>query len=462
MKKSSQPAIRIGNGAGFWGDSLDAPLRLVSRGKLDYLTLEYLAELTLSILAHQRRRDPTLGYVSDFPRVLESLIPQLRVQPGLRIVTNAGGLNPEACAHEIGRRLTRAGLFSTRIAWITGDDLLDRLPELQGKDETFQNFDDHTPLRSLNKTMVSANAYMGAFPIASALDQHAQIVITGRVADASLTLGPAIHEFRWGAEDWDHLAGGSVAGHLIECGAQVTGGMLTRWKSIEGYSEIGYPIAELISDGSCILTKPEGTGGRVNRESVTEQLLYEIGDPAHYLTPDVDVDFTGIEMEELQENRVRVYGAKGNPAPKTLKVSCAYDNGFMAQGELVVTGMDAVEKAKACGSMILGRLQMAGIILDRHHVEILGTGECLPGVKVPTSVLREVVLRVAVHDARKEAVERFCREISPLITSGPQGLAGYANSRPQARPVLSYWPTLVSRKQVQPQLQTMTAGELSA
>lgn len=309
---------------------------------------------------------------------------------------------------------------------------------------------------------MSANAYLGAKPICEALDLGARIVITGRVADASLTVGPAMHAFRWGWEDWDKLAAASVAGHLIECGAQVTGGLLTRWRMVPDYARIGYPIAVLSAAGECLITKPAGSGGVVNRETVTEQLLYEIGDPACYHTPDATLDFSETGVEDLGGNRVRITGTRAVRPPATLKVSCAYENGFAARGDLAVCGWDAVEKARAAGEMILERAGLSGRAPERKLVEVLGTGATLPGAEIQAAGLKEVLLRVSVWDPDKRAVERFCREIAPVITSGPPGISGYAGSRPRPRPVLAYWPTTVDRGRLRPVVHVCCAGELAA
>jgi len=436
--------LRIGNGAGFLGDNIDAPRRLAEAGRLDYLTLEYLAELTLSILARLREKDPQAGYAADFLDVLTSLCPVLGSQPKLRIVTNAGGMNPAACAQAAGRILADAGLGELRIGIVSGDDLLARLPELQVAGCRLENLDTGQALSELGQSVVSANAYLGARPIAEALAGGARLVITGRVADASLTVGPAIHEFGWAWNDWDRLAGASVAGHLIECGAQITGGLYRHWQDID-LANVGYPIAELNDDATSILMKPEGTGGVVNHETVCEQLVYEIGDPRHYLTPDVDVNFTAVEVAEVGRDRVRVWGARGNPAPDNYKVSLAYRAGFTASGQLLVYGDDCVDKARACAEMILARVRAAGFELGAAHVECLGAGDGVPGLHTPPSDLREVMLRLTASDSRREAVERFTKEFAPLITAGPAGLAGYAAGRPTIRPVFAYWPTLVPR-----------------
>lgn len=470
-------SVRIGNGAGFWGDNLDAPIRLAEAGELDFLTLEYLAELTLSMLAHQRRRDPSAGYVPDFPATIIRLAPILKAQPKLRIVTNAGGLNPEACARETARHLAAAGLGDVKIAWVTGDDLLPRMEELRKAGEAFRHFDGGD--RAVPAEFISANAYLGAKPICGALDQGARIVITGRVADASLTVGPAMHSFGWGWDDWGKLAAATLAGHLIECGAQVTGGLRTRWRSVKDYARIGYPIAVLSRNGECLITKPAGTGGVVDRETVVEQLLYEIGDPARYHTPDVTLDLSEAEVEDLGRDVVRVSGAKGVPPPATLKVSCAYPRGYAARGDLVICGSDAAEKGRACGELILERVRLSGNPLARSEIELLGTEVALPGGFSPEGPFsaesapakavgaaggmppREVVLRVSAWDPEKAPLERFCREFSPLITSGPPGITGYAGFRPKPRQVLSYWPTTVDRTRVPARVDLKPASALA-
>ncbi len=450
--------LRIGNGAGFLGDWIDAPRRLVESSRLDYLTLEYLAELSLSILARVREKDPTRGYAADFLDVLASLMPAIHAQPQLRIVTNAGGMNPMACAAAVGKILAGAGLGDTAIGVVSGDDLLGRLDELRQARHAFAHFDSGEPLASLGKPIVSANAYLGARPIVEALAGGARIVITGRVADASLTVGPAMHEFGWRWDDWPRLAQASVAGHLIECGAQVTGGYSNTWRDLD-LANVGYPIAELEADGGVTITKADGSGGVVNRRTVCEQLVYEIGDPRHYLTPDVDVDFTTVDVEETAPNRVAVRGATGQAPPDTLKVSIAYRDGFMASGQLVVVGRDAVERARACAKIVFDRLNAAGVELEATNVECLGAGDGVPGVFAAREDATEVVLRLAVRDSRREAVERFAREIAPLITSGPAGLAGYAAGRPEVRPVFAYWPSRVAGDAVATQVEVETAGD---
>jgi hypothetical protein len=442
-------SVRIGNGCGFWGDNLDAPIELAARGRLDYLTLEYLAELTMSILALQKQRDGTAGFATDFLDVLGRLTPHLRDQPGLRIVTNAGGMNPAACAARARDILQQAGLADRRIAVVSGDDLLPRLDELLAAGHPLAHLDTGEPLAAVRDRVVSANAYLGARPIAEALGRGAAVVVTGRVADASLTVGPAVHEFGWAWDDLDRICAGTVAGHLIECGAQATGALWTRWQEAPDLANVGYPIAVMEADGSMTLTKPPGTGGAVNRETVTEQLLYEVGDPAAYLTPDVTADFTTLQLAETGPDAVRLTGARGKPATGSYKVSVAYRDGFTSSGSLVIVGPGAAPKARRCGSIILERLRRAGFEFAHSYVECIGAGDAVPGV-LPATDPPEVLLRVAVRDPRREAVERFTKEFAPLVTSGPPGVTGYTTGRPAVREVFAFWPALIDKTAVEP------------
>jgi hypothetical protein len=458
---ATKAPLRIGNGAGFWGDNLDAPYLLAREGKLDVLTLEYLAELTLAILSHQRAKDPAAGFVTDFPATLQRLAPILRQQEVLRIVTNAGGLNPWSCAIECGKILDRAGLGELEIGVVTGDDALARIPEWLKSGISLDNLETGEPLSKVSDRVSSANVYLGARPITDALLAGCRIVVTGRVADASLTLGPAAAHHGWSWSDWDSLAGGSAAGHLIECGAQVTGGLWHEWDQIPNLAGIGYPIAEVASDGSAVLTKPEGTGGLVSVGTVTEQLLYEIGDPARYRTPDVDVNFTTVTLAQQGADRVLVRGTTGNPPSEELKLAIVYRDGWTASGILAVVGRDAEKKARAAGALVLERVRHAGFPLADSLVECLGAGDVAPGVLPTPARPFEVVLRVTVRDQDRRAVERFCRELAPLVTSGPPGIAGYAAGRPSARAALGYWPALVSRSLITPAVEINSASAWS-
>jgi hypothetical protein len=444
--------VRIGNGCGFWGDNLDAPVRLAEAGRLDYLTLEYLAELTMSILAMLKHRDETAGFATDFLTALERLAPVLDLQPQLKIVTNAGGKNPHGCAAKAKAILAKAGLNDRRVAVVAGDDLMPRIEDLFAAGHTLNHLDTGEPLEAIQGKVVSANAYLGAEPIAQALKLGASVVITGRVADASLTVGPAAHEFGWGfgPADTDRLAAGTVAGHLIECGAQATGGLWINADDSTRLADVGYPIAEIGADGAFTISKPEGTGGAVNAETVAEQLLYEVADPAAYLTPDVVADFSSVSIHEAGPDVVAMSGARGRPATDTYKVSIAYWAGYTTAGTLVVLGPGAAEKARKSGRIILDKLARAGVTFADSHIEALGAGACVPGVVKPTSDPPEVVLRVAVRDRDRTAVERFTKEFAPLVTSGYPGVTGYTTGRPSVRDVYAYWPALIAKSAVQP------------
>jgi hypothetical protein len=444
--------IRIGNGCGFWGDNLDAPIELARAGHLDYLTLEYLAELTMSILALLKQRDPEAGYATDFIDVLKRLTPLLPNQPNLKIVTNAGGMNPRACARQAQAVLAQAGLAGRKIGVVLGDDLMPRLDQLLAEGHHFTNLDSGAAIETIRDKIVSANAYLGSQPIVEALRGGASIVITGRVADACLTVGPAVHEFGWPLADWNRLSSATVAGHLIECGAQATGGLWEHWQNVPDFANVGYPIADMAPDGSFVITKPTGSGGVVNYQTVTGQLLYEVNDPAAYYTPDVVADFTSIAVHEIGQDRVQITGAQGKPAPDQLKVSIAYRDGYMCSGMLAVSGGDAVGKAKLAGQMILDRVKRAGYSFARSNIETIGAGAVVPMSGGLGCLPPEVMLRVTVHDANKAALERFSKEFAPLVTAGPPGTTGYTTGRPQVRQVFAYWPALVDRRAVPAQV----------
>ena len=343
---------------------------------------------------------------------------------------------------------------------MSGDDLLLRMDELIRAGEEFRNIETGEPLGALRERVVCANAYLGAAGIVEALQRDAGIVITGRVADASLVVGPAVHELGWDWTDWGRLAGATVAGHLIECGAQVTGGMYSDWDPSISLHDVGYPIAILNDDGTSRITKPSGTGGAVTVGTVSEQLVYEIGDPAHYLTPDVDADFANVTLTEESPNVVRVEQAAGNPAPDTLKVSLAYRDGYMVAGTLIVTGPRACEKAQTCAEIIEERLQRAGCRPEHLNAEHLGSGDVVPGVAPADPP--EVVLRMSARDASRAVLERFSREFAPLVTSGPPGVTGYTGPRPKPHPVMAYWPTTVGREHLTAEVTVKTASEWTA
>jgi hypothetical protein len=448
-------SIRIGNGCGFWGDNVDAPLRLARTGRLDYLTLEYLAELTMSILALLRQRNPQAGYAHDFLDVLDRLGPTLKEQPGLKVVTNAGGMNPKACGEEAVKMLAKHGLADRKVGVVSGDDLLPRLDELIAVGHEFKHLDTGEPLSTVRSRVVSANAYLGAKPIAEALNRGASVVVTGRVADASLCVGPAMHEFGWAWDDWNKLGAATVAGHLIECGAQMTGGLWPNVTDEHHLENAGYPVAELTDAGGLRVTKPDGSGGAVNVETVSEQLLYEVADPVRYFTPDVVADFTTPTLREVAKDVVEVTGSRGTPATDTYKVSIAYRDGFTASGTLVIVGPNAVAKARKSGEILLARLKAAGHVYEHSYVEVLGGGGGVPGVLKAAADPSEVVLRVAVQDGNKTAVERFAKEFAPLVTGGLMGTTGYTTGRPQVREVFAYWPALVNKSAVEARVEVL-------
>ncbi len=342
---------------------------------------------------------------------------------------------------------------------MAGDDLLPRLDKFIAAGESFPHFDDGKPLGALRDRVASANVYLGARGIVDALQQDAQIVLTGRVADASLVVGPAVHAFDWDWSDEERLGAATVAGHLIECGAQVTGGMYSDWQPGISLADIGYPIAVLQADGTCEITKPTGSGGLVSVGTVTEQLVYEIGDPARYMTPDVVADFREVRVRSLGHDRVQVTGGTGTAAPETLKVSMAYYDGYTTSGTLVVTGPDAVGKARTCAETIRDRVALGGYELARFEYECLGAGDTLPGLALWQREIAEVTLRVAAWDPRREAIERLTREFAPLVTAGPPGVTGYTGTPHRSRPVLSYWPSRIARTQVEATVDVRTAQE---
>lgn len=422
--------IRIGNGQGFWGDWLEAPIHLVQDGPLDYLTLDYLAEVTMSILQKQRKKNPELGYARDFPPAVARIAGEIK-RKNIRVIANAGGVNPVACAREV-KRLAP----DLKLAVVLGDDVLDRIDGLIEQGQQLRNIDTGQPVSTIRDRIQSANVYIGAFPIAQALATGADVVITGRCADAALALAPMLHEFGWAEQEWNLLAAGITAGHVIECGAQATGGNCTNdWKSTRDFARIGYPIIEAERDGSMVITKHSGSGGRVNRATVSEQLVYEIADPSRYMTPDVVADFTAITLSEEGPDRVRISGARGATRPATLKASISYHYGWKAVGTLSYSAPDAVVKAEAADEIVRERLSSLGLTFEKIHAEIIGSE-------------RNAQLRMAVRDADKGKVDRFTRELIPLVLSGPPGATGYGEGRPDVREIVAYWPALLPREAV--------------
>ncbi|HUK89707.1 MAG TPA: acyclic terpene utilization AtuA family protein [Blastocatellia bacterium] len=446
--------VRIGNGQGFWGDSLEAPVEQVRRGPLDYLTLDYLAEVTMSIMQKQRARNPKAGYARDFVDMIERVLPEL-VERNIKVVANAGGVNPTACVEalmEVARRSGLAGKIKFGI--VAGDDIMDRLADFTARGIELKNMDTGEPLSSVLPLVQSANVYFGGRPIAQALDQGALIVVTGRCTDTGLSLGPMIHEFKWAEDDWDKLAAGTIAGHTVECGAQCTGGnCLVDWETIPNMADIGYPIIEAQPDGGFVITKHKGTGGRVTVASVKEQLLYEMGDPREYITPDCIADFTSIHLESDGPDRVRFSGIKGRPGTEFYKVSISYHAGYKSVGSLVYGWPDAYTKAQAADRILRERLDRLGLKFDRVLTEFVGVGACNGPIEgAPTQDLAEVVFRVGVRGGDKAALERFTRELAPLVLNGPPTVTGFAGGRPKVEEIIAYWPALIPKTEVAPRI----------
>jgi hypothetical protein len=449
--------IRIANGSAFWGDSQEAPLELLRGGPLDYLTLDYLAEITMSILQKLKARDPRAGYAHDFVGVIKRGARDI-VERGVKVVTNAGGMNPVGCRDAVAAVLQAAGYGGRmKIGVVTGDDIMPQLDEMLQRGTAFTNLDTGEPLSTIRSRVQSANVYLGAFSIAEALSRGADIVITGRCNDAALALGPMVHEFDWKADDWDRISAGTIAGHVIECGAQCTGGNCQAdWESIPDFAGIGYPIIEAESDGTFVITKHAGTGGRVNVASVTEQLLYEIGDPKSYITPDGIADFTTIQLEQQGQDCVRFSGIKGRAATDSYKVSISYAAGFKAVGTLAYSWPDAHKKARAADKILRQRIDRLGLKLDAIHSELVGVNGCHGEMSgEPANDIAEVVLRIGARGMEKAPVERFLKEIVPIALNGPPSVTGLNAGRSKVDEIIAYWPALIPKTEVTPQVEVV-------
>jgi hypothetical protein len=406
----------------------------------------------MSILQKQRSRDPALGYARDFVTQVERILPEIAGQ-GVRVISNAGGVNPRACAEAVRRAADAAGHGdAVRIALVTGDDLMPRLDSLAASGEPLANMDTGRPLDDVRESVRAANAYLGMHPVVQALDRGANIVITGRVTDTGLTLGPLVHAFGWSHDDWDRIAAGTVAGHILECGAQSSGGNLLRdWRKVRKLEDVGFPIVVAEADGAFTVTKHPRTGGVVSVPSVTEQLVYEMGDPTNYITPDGVADFTSIRLHQTGRDRVRVSGIRGTPRTDKLKVSIAHAWGWKAVGTLVYAWPDALDKARAADKVLRRRLKALGLAFDQLLTEFVGvdaTHGRLAGDPDPD--IAEVMLRVGVRSRDRAPVERFTREIAPLVLTGPPSVTGFAGGRPQVEEIVAYWPALVARELIEP------------
>lgn len=441
--------VRIGGASGFWGDSLEGAGQLVRHGDIDFLVFDYLAEITMSLLARIHARKAELGYVPDFIESVGPLLAEIKAR-GIRVVTNAGGVNPQTCAAALKARADAAGV-ALNIAVVTGDNLLPRIDAIRarGTCEMFTG-------AALPDKLMSANAYLGAQPIAAALDRGADVVITGRCVDSAVTLGALVHAFDWSWDDYDKLAQGSLAGHLIECSAQATGGLFTDWRDVTGWDDMGMPVAECAADGTFVITKPPGTGGLVSVLSVGEQMLYEIGDPAAYILPDVTCDFRAVTMGQESEQRVRVAGARGRPPTPDLKVSATWHDGFRMMGTVTIGGHDAAAKAQRAGEAIFARVRR--LLNERElgdfsetSLEVLGT-EATYGARAESSAAREVVLKIGARHANEKALEILAREIAPAASAMAQGLTGFFAGRPGVQPVMRLFSFLWPKADVMPRL----------
>ncbi len=448
MSDSSR-VVRVASGQGFWGDWLEAPRRQVEGGQVDYLMLDYLAEVTMSILQKQKERDPRMGYARDFIGAMESVFPAV-AERGVKVIANAGGVNPVACAEALLEAASKHGVRGKiRIGVVTGDDILARLDELMSAGHELKNMDTGAPLSTIRERVMSANAYIGSDPIVEALALGASVVVIGRSTDTALTMAPLRHEFGWAADDWNKMASGIIAGHILECGAQSSGGnCMHEWRTIPDMANVGYPIAEASADGTFVITKHAGTGGRVSVPSVSEQLVYEMGDPNAYITPDVVADFTSIHLSPDGENRVRVHGITGGPPTPFLKVSIAYRAGYKAVGSLVYSWPDAMEKAQMADRILRERLDNLGLKFDQVLTEFVGATSTHGALAGDGHDAPEVMFRIGVRGENRADVERFTREIVPLVLNGPPSVTGFAGGRPKVEEIVAYWPALLDKRAV--------------
>jgi hypothetical protein len=451
--------VRVASGQGFWGDLLTAPVDQVRNGPIDYLMLDYLAEVTMSILQKQRARDPNAGYARDFVALMKEILPDC-VERNIKVCSNAGGVNVSGCAEAIRDTARELGLGGkVKIGVVTGDDILGRLEEFESSGVEIKNMETGELLSEIRDKVQAANVYLGAESLVKVLNAGAQIVVGGRLTDTGLTLAPLMHEFGWSFSDWDMLSAGTIAGHIIECGAQASGGNCQyEWKSIPDLANVGFPIVVASPNGEFIVTKHEGTGGRVNIQSVKEQLLYEMGDPKSYITPDVVADFSSIQLAPDGENRVKVFGIKGNPNTEFYKVSIAYSAGWKAVGTLVYAWPDAFEKAKAADQILRQRLERLDLKFDLILTEFVGVNATHgPLAGEPSSDIPEVQLRFGVRGQSKADVERFTKELAPLILTGPPAVTGFAGGRPKVEEIMAYFPALIPKSLITTKVEIIEA-----
>ena len=448
--------VRIGAGLGFYGDSWAPVATTLERGEVQYVASDHLAELTLAILQKDRQRDPALGYTRDLVPMMTALWP-LAAKRGVRFLLNAGGLNPQGAAAALAAEFARRG-WPARIACVTGDAVLDRVDELRDAGESLEHLDTGAALADVRDRLLFANAYLGARPLVQALAEGADIVISGRVADAALFMAPLIHEFGWTWDDWPRLAQALTVGHLMECSGQGSGGNFNAygaafgggWEAIPDYAHLGFPIAEVTEDGTAVIGKAPGTGGRVSFDTLRQQLLYEVHNPHRYLSPDVILDMGTLRLDDLGDDRVRVSGATGLPASETLKVVAGYDDGWAGIAMIGYCWPDAVKKARTTESVIRRLLAERRLQYDDIHTELLGLDSLL-GPLADTSQaaeLNEVYLRMVVRTRDRRLAEAFPRQFPWLGLSGPPTASGFSGIEPP-RQLLGLWPTLVRRDRVE-------------
>ncbi|MEX0719246.1 MAG: acyclic terpene utilization AtuA family protein [Balneolaceae bacterium] len=446
--------IRIASGQGFWGDLPNAPVNQAKKGPIDYLVMDYLAEVTMSIMQKQRMKNPDWGYARDFVGVVEQVFPEI-INKGIKVISNAGGVNPLACKDEILKAAKEKGYTNLKVAVVDGDDILSNIDELITEGHDLANMDNGKPISSVKDQLLSANVYFGCRPIVEALEKGADVVITGRVTDTGLTLAPLIYEFGWNYEDYDKMAIGTIAGHIIECGAQASGGNFTDWEKVEDFTEIGFPIIEAYANGEFVVTKHENTGGMISEMTVKEQLLYEIGDPAEYITPDVIAEFTSVKVKENGANRVKVTGITGKAETPTYKVSASYNDGYKLSSTLVYCWPEALKKAVKGAEILQKRAELLGLNFQEFRTEYIGyngNNEKPVDEEALETEFDEIQMRVSVSGQSKEDLNRFGMELAPLILTGPSGVTGFAGGRPKASEVVAYWPALLDKKAVKPRV----------
>lgn len=439
--------IAIGGGQGFWGDSNDAAVHLLRHGDIQYLGCDYLAELTLSIMARQKLKNPDAGYARDFIGLMREAGADA-YRRGIRVITNAGGMNITGAVEALRAEMAAQGLRGYRIGYVLGDDLKDRIPDLLAQGVEFRNIDDVGDFSEIRDQVFNANVYYGHEAIADCLAQGADTVLCGRAADSAMFLAPFVHEFGWAADDWDDLARGIMAGHLLECGGQGSGGNFQYgWRQVPDMDDLGFPIAEIGPD-TFEITKAENCGGLICEQSCKEQFLYEVHDPANYLTPDVNVDISRATLTQVGENRVRVGGVRGKPRPDTLKLSIGYHAGYKVVGMLSFAWPDAYEKAQYAAEILMKKMRRKGLQAEDVHISYIGLNSLHLGVAdmSPGQIegLNEVVLRIAVRTREKAQAAKLIPEIAPLQLNGPPG-ASFFGGRPHVQEVIGLWPTLIPR-----------------